>query len=148
MDPDAAASLMSWSEMPASLAVRSFVMDLIVLAVPGCPHATLLEERLAQVLEGRRDVSVSRQVIEDEQEAARQGMHGSPTILVDGTDPFAEPGQPASVSCRLYRDSDGRVDGAPTASQLREVIGEPAATADDAGSPGWLAVLGAAAEGG
>jgi hypothetical protein len=32
----------------------------------------LLEERLAQVLEGRRDVPVSRQVLDDEQEAARR----------------------------------------------------------------------------
>jgi hypothetical protein len=140
MEPDPAASLMSWSERPGSLAVRSFEMRVMVLAVPNCPNAMLLEERLARVLDGRRDVSVSRQVIEDEQEAARQGMHGSPTILVDGTYPFAEPGQPASVSCRLYRDSDGRVDGAPTVSQLREVIGEPAAA--EAGSPGWLDALG------
>jgi len=79
-------------------------MDLMVLAVPGCPNAMLLEERLAQVLAGRRDVSVSRQVIEDEQEAARRGMHGSPTILVDGIDPFAEPGQPAARLASRSRD--------------------------------------------
>jgi protein-disulfide isomerase len=101
-------------------------MHLMLLAVPDCPNAMLLEEHLAQVLEGRRDVSVDRQVIEDEQEAARLGMHGSPTILVDGTDPFAEPGQSASMSCRLYLASDGRVNGAPSVSQLRQVIGEPA----------------------
>jgi hypothetical protein len=99
-------------------------MHLMVLAVPDCPNVMLLEERLAQVLEGRRDVSVSRHVIDGEQEAARRGMHGSPTILVDGTDPFAEPGQPATVSCRLYRDSDGQVGGAPTASQLRQAIAQ------------------------
>ena len=121
-------------------------MRVMVLAVPDCPNAMLLEERLAQVLDGRRDVSVSRQVIEDEQEAARQGMHGSPTILVDGTDPFAEPGQSATVSCRLYRDSDGRVSGAPSVSQLRQVIGEPAAAAG-AGSPGWLDAVGRSGRG-
>jgi hypothetical protein len=118
-------------------------MRVMVLAVPDCPNATLLDERLAQVLEGRSDVSVSRQVIEDEQEAARQGMHGSPTILVDGTDPFAEPGQSATVSCRLYRDSDGRVGGAPSVSQLRRVIGEPVpGAAADPATPGWLDALG------
>jgi anaerobic selenocysteine-containing dehydrogenase len=122
-------------------------MRVMVLAVPDCPNAMLLEERLAQVLDGRRNVSVSRQVIEDEQEAARQGMHGSPTILVDGTDPFAEPGQSATVSCRLYRDSDGRVCGAPSVSQLRQVIGEPAAAAAGAGSPGWLDALGRSGRG-
>ena len=102
-------------------------MELTVLAVPDCPNAALLEERLAQVLEGRRDVTVSRQLITDEDGAARWGMPGSPTILVDGLDPFAEPGQPASVSCRLYRDGDGRADGAPSVSQLRQAIGGAAA---------------------
>ena len=38
-------------------------MRVTVLAVPDCPNVMLLEERLAQVLQGRRDVTVSRQVI-------------------------------------------------------------------------------------
>ena len=63
--------------------------------------------------------------IGDEDQAARRGMHGSPTILIDGIDPFAVPGQPASVSCRLYRDSDGRADGAPSVRQLRRAIRHP-----------------------
>jgi hypothetical protein len=78
----------------------------------------LLDQRLAQVLEGRRDVTVSRRVVDDPDEAARRGMHRSPTLLVDGIDPFAEPGQRASVSCRLYRDG-GQAEGAPSVSQLR-----------------------------
>jgi Alkylmercury lyase len=117
-------------------------MDLTVLAVPDCPNVTLLEQRLAQVIDGRRDVTVSRQVIADQDEAARLGMHGSPTILVDGIDPFAEPREPASVSCRLYRDGDGQVDGAPSVAQLRQAIGEAVATATDAGTPSWLDPLG------
>jgi hypothetical protein len=113
-------------------------MDLTVLAVPDCPNVMLLEERLAQVLEGRRDVTVSRQVIADEDEAASRGMHGSPTILVDGIDPFAEPGQPASVSCRLYRDGGGQVDGAPSVSQLRQTIGaQPSRRPMQAAQAGW-----------
>jgi hypothetical protein len=102
---------------------------LIVLAVPDCPNVKLLDQRLAQVLEGRRDITVSWHVVGDQDEAARRGMHGSPTILVGGIDPFAEPGQQASVSCRLYRDSEGRADGArPSASSAR-----PSATR----SPAW-----------
>jgi hypothetical protein len=71
------------------------------------------EERVAHVLGRPRDVTVSRHVTTDELEATHRGMHGSPTILVDGTDPFAGPGQAASVSCRLYRGSDWRPEGAP-----------------------------------
>ena len=113
-------------------------MDLTVLAVPDCPNVMLLEQRLAQVIKGRRDVTVSRQVIADQDEAARWEMHGSPTILVGGLDPFAEPGEPASVSCRLYRVGNGQVDGAPSVSQLRQAIGEAAAPATDVGAPDWL----------
>ena len=118
-------------------------MHVTVLAVPDCPNVMLLEERLAQVLQGRRDVTISRQVIADHDEATRWGMHGSPTILVDGVDPFAGPGQSASVSCRLYRDGDGQAHGAPSASQLRQAIATAATTATtNAGSPGWLDAVG------
>jgi predicted DsbA family dithiol-disulfide isomerase len=97
-------------------------MKLTVLAVPDCPNAPVLADRLAAVLHGRADVPVSHQVISDAGEAARWGMHGSPTLLIDGADPFAGPGQPTGMSCRLYRDDDGRVSGAPSASQLRQAI--------------------------
>ena len=100
-------------------------MHVTVLSVPGCPHVARLEERLAPLLAERPEVTVSRRVIATEEEAARSGMHGSPTILVDGVDPFAEPGFPASLSCRLYRDSAGQADGAPSASQLRTALGAP-----------------------
>jgi len=123
-------------------------MDLTVLAVPDCPNQALLEQRLAQVIEGRRDATVTRQVIADQEAAARWGMHGSPTILVDGIDPFAEPGEPASLSCRLYRDGDGQVDGAPSVSQLRQAIGETAVTAAGAAPrTGWTHSDAAAADG-
>jgi len=32
------------------------------------------------------------------------------------------PGQPPSVSCRLYRDASGRADGAPSVEELRRVL--------------------------
>ncbi|HEY5356299.1 MAG TPA: thioredoxin family protein [Streptosporangiaceae bacterium] len=97
-------------------------MHLTVLGVPGCPNAPVLSGRLAAVLDGRAGFSVSHEVISDEGEAARWGMHGSPTLLIDGLDPFAEPGQPSGMSCRLYRDDDGQISGAPSVSQLRQAI--------------------------
>ncbi|MFJ6621584.1 alkylmercury lyase family protein [Kitasatospora sp. NPDC091335] len=39
--------------------------------------------------------------VADEAEATRLGMCGSPTILIDGTDPFPPPGAVPSLSCRL-----------------------------------------------
>jgi hypothetical protein len=97
-------------------------MKLMVLTVPDCPNGPLLEERLAAVLAERGQVPVTRRVISDEAEAARWGMRGSPTLLVDGVDPFADSSTPASVSCRMYRAPDGRLEGAPSVAALRRAL--------------------------
>jgi hypothetical protein len=122
-------------------------MHLTVLAVPGCPNAPVLNDRLTAVLGGRTGVSVAHRVISDEDEAARSGMHGSPTLLIDGVDPFAEPGQPPGMSCRLYRDDDGRAAGAPSAGQLRHAIEQALAAATEPEDPGWVDALGRAGRG-
>jgi hypothetical protein len=122
-------------------------MQLTVLAVPDCPNTRVLEDRLAAVLHDQAGVSVSRQVIADEREAARWGMHGSPTLLIDGIDPFAESGQPPSLSCRLYRDDDGQASGAPSESKLRQVIERALTAATETGNPAWLDSLGRAGRG-
>ena len=44
----------------------------------------------------------------------------SPTLLVDGVDPFA--GGECSVACRLYRDESGRAVAVPSVAQLRAVL--------------------------
>jgi predicted DsbA family dithiol-disulfide isomerase len=111
-------------------------MHLTVLAVPGCPNAPVLDDRLATVLGGRAGVSISHQVISDEDETARWRMHGSPTLLIDGVDPFAELGQPPGMSCRLYRDDEGRISGAPSVGQLRHAIEQALAAAAEPGDPG------------
>ena len=113
-------------------------MHLAVLAVPGCPNVAALEQRLAAVLDGRADVSVSHEMISSEADAASWGMRGSPTLLIDGVDPFAEPGQPPGMSCRLYRADDGQVSGAPSASQLQQVIERALAGAAQTSDPTWL----------
>jgi hypothetical protein len=51
------------------------------------------------------------------EEADRFGMHGSPTIRVEGRDPFAGPDARPSLSCRLYPSEQG-ASGAPTVAQL------------------------------
>ena len=122
-------------------------MHLTVLAEPGCPNAPVLGDRLAAVLDGRAGVSVAHQVVSDEGEAVRWGMHGSPTLLIDGVDPFAEPGQPPSMSCRLYRDENGQLSGAPSVGQLRQAIEHALATAPGPGDPAWLDSLGRAGRG-
>ncbi len=109
-------------------------MDLKVLAVPDCPNAVLLEQRLAQVLQDRPDVTVSRQVIADQDEAARQGMHGSPTILVDGKDPLGRGGRgrvaPAERGMRTVHQAVLRSFAATGRAPEQGVLDEAAAPFD------------------
>jgi hypothetical protein len=99
-------------------------MELTVLAVPGCPNLAILERRLAEVLAGRPGLTVTRRVITDVAEAARWGMHGSPTLLVDGQDPFACPGTVPAFACRMYRAENGRSEGSPGVDALRRALGQ------------------------
>jgi hypothetical protein len=102
-------------------------MELTVVSVPHCPNVPLLEERLAQVLtelESREQISIARRTAADADQAARWQLHGSPTLLIEGADPFADPAAPIGLACRMYRDEHGRTEGAPSIGALREVLGQ------------------------
>lgn len=93
-----------------------------VLSVPDCPNASLLVGRLREALpELAQPVSVV--VVRDDAEAVAWAMSGSPTLLVDGVDPFAAEGAQPSLSCRLYPAPDGQLSGAPSVEQLRAAVG-------------------------
>lgn len=96
-------------------------MRIQVLTVPDCPNAPVVAERLDAAL-GEREAAVEFVEVTDTAQAERLGMTGSPTVLLDGVDPFAVPGAPASVSCRLYRDAEGRVGGAPSVADLQRAL--------------------------
>jgi len=98
-------------------------VELTVLAVPGCPNAALLDERLAVAAAGLPDVTIIRRVVEDERQAAALGMRGSPTLLINEADPFAAPGQSTGLSCRLYLQADGSRRGVPPLESLRRALG-------------------------
>jgi hypothetical protein len=97
-------------------------MELTLLTVPACPNAAAFEERLVAALATRPGAVVRRREIADEREAADAELHGSPTLLINGVDPFARPGEATSLSCRLYRDPAGRTGPAPSVEQLRDVL--------------------------
>lgn len=97
------------------------MIELIVLSVPGCPNVSLLEQRLAEALAGRAAVRV-RRVIASADEAAWCGMCGSPTLLVNGYDPFAVPGTVPALACRIYQGEGGRLEGVPAVEALRRAL--------------------------
>ncbi|MEV0781833.1 hypothetical protein AB0I52_02345 [Streptomyces sp. NPDC050423] len=98
-------------------------MEIEILVVPDCPHQRLAEERLRQALDaaGLAGTGFTTRVVGDQAEAERSGFTGSPTMLIDGRDPFAEPGALPSLACRMYRTPSG-LSGVPEVGQLRKAL--------------------------
>ncbi|KOU36258.1 hypothetical protein [Streptomyces sp. WM6378] len=98
-------------------------MEIEVLVVPDCPNEQPAVEQLRQALDdtGLRETVFTTRVITDQAEAERSGFTGSPTILIDGRDPFAEPGHAPGLACRVYQTPDG-LAGLPALEELRQAL--------------------------
>lgn len=100
-------------------------MRLQILSVPDCPNTSLLDGRLTEAIATLGlDLAVEHVTVADEAHARASGMNGSPTLLLDGVDPFAAPGVEPSVSCRLYPADGGGIDGAPSIAAIAERLSE------------------------
>ena len=90
----------------------------------GCPHWRTLDERIQRVSTdlGRHTLEVTYERVESVEEAERLRFVGSPTLLLDSQDPFAEDMAGSfGLSCRIYRTPEGPA-GSPTTEQLRVVL--------------------------
>lgn len=96
-------------------------MELTVQYFDDCPNWTALVERLRELTVDRDDVTVRLETVETAEQAERVGFVGSPTLLVDGRDPFAEPGRPVGLACRVYRTPEGPA-GLPSREQLAGLL--------------------------
>ena len=67
------------------------------------------------------EMNVTLRTVDTPEEAERLTFRGSPSIQVDGIDPFADSAQLVGPSCRVYATPDGRA-GAPTKVQLRAAL--------------------------
>ena len=97
-------------------------MDVRLVYFDACPNWRLAHQRLVQALEtiGRHDVEVQLRLVESPADAESARLHGSPTILVNGADPFPH-ASADTWSCRLYRNEDG-VEGAPSVAALVDAL--------------------------
>lgn len=64
---------------------------------------------------------IDERLVDDVDTANGLGFIGSPTILVDGVDPFANAQAVPSLSCRLY-PTDLGLQGAPTVESIVEAL--------------------------
>lgn len=93
-----------------------------LLYFDGCPHWREADARLRALGEEIPELRISRHVVETPEEAERVGFRGSPSIQVDGVDPFTGSGAPIGLACRVYETPEGPA-GSPTLAQLRAAIG-------------------------
>ena len=95
---------------------RESAVDVTLQYFDGCPNWETTGRHLDQL-----GVRVRYQRIETPEAALEQGFRGSPTVLVDGVDPFFDPAARVGLACRVYRTPEG-LAGRPTIDQLRGVI--------------------------
>lgn len=98
-------------------------MRIELLYFDGCPNWKVAAERLAEAIQvvARNDLFVHRRKVETAHEAVAVGFTGSPTVLVDGRDPFASGDEQVGLACRVYSTPEG-LAGSPSLEQLVEVL--------------------------
>jgi hypothetical protein len=97
-------------------------MHIAILHVPDCPNLELTRSRVSAALDQCGvEASVGEVLVATPTAADELGMHGSPTIAIDGHDPFDHDQGRGSMSCRLYW-AEGRIDGAPGIAELIAAI--------------------------
>lgn len=87
----------------------------------GCPNWKIADERLMLLAAERPEIVVKRQSVDTVEEAERVGFHGSPSILINGVDVFADASAPVGLACRRYMTEEGPA-GAPTLGQVRAAL--------------------------
>jgi hypothetical protein len=107
-------------------------LQIELLVVSDCPNRLSALDRLRAALDtlGGPPVTVTERTIDDPADAQAAGMHGSPTIRVNGQDPFAGPDAMPSVSCRLYPSNHG-LDGAPSVDKFVAALSAALDSIDD-----------------
>jgi hypothetical protein len=86
----------------------------------GCPSWQTTDRRLRELAD-ELGFDVAYRKVESPEAAEELSFRGSPTVLVDERDPFAQGDEPAALWCRIYQTPDGPA-GSPTTDQLREVL--------------------------
>jgi hypothetical protein len=94
-----------------------------ILSSPQCPHLPLLHTRLRTAMEatGVRHAQVRLRQVRNLDEARLLQFTGSPTLWLNGEDPFRDPDASPSLACRTYGDGDGR-SSLPSLQQLIQAI--------------------------
>lgn len=92
----------------------------------GCPS---WEQALADLRERMGELGLDPDSIEvrevaTDDDAEHEEFVGSPTIRIDGRDLQDPGGEPAGLTCRVYRMRDGRISPLPDPADVRDALSE------------------------
>jgi len=96
-------------------------VDVTLQYFDDCPNWRVVEQHLITLGREFDDLHVELQLIDTPEDAERYDFRGSPSILMNGVDPFARPEDPVGLSCRVYAGPDGP-SGSPTLDELRAAL--------------------------
>lgn len=97
-------------------------MELTLQYFDGCPNWELAKSHLLSLAsDPKLEITLRYQQIETPEAAEKHGFRGSPTILLNGVDPFASAEAPVGLSCRMFQTETG-LAGSPSLALLREAI--------------------------
>lgn len=99
-------------------------MNVTLQYLDSCPNWKTTDGRLRGVIARHKlDVDLAYQLIESPEDAEKYSFHGSPSILVDGEDPFASAETRVGYACRIYDTTSGESVEAPSIEQIAQALG-------------------------
>ena len=97
-------------------------MHVSLLYFDGCPNHHATQVLLDALLdEAGRDGTIQMINVDLPERAEALEFRGSPTVLINGDDPFLDTDAPVGLSCRIYPTDDG-YRGTPPEQALRAAI--------------------------
>jgi hypothetical protein len=93
-------------------------MKVTIRYFDGCPNWKEADARLREAFVATgTEAEIVFEPVETQEEAERLRFAGSPTILLDGADPFPAETQSFGLTCRVYRTEVGN-EGSPSVEQF------------------------------
>ena len=93
-------------------------MRITIRYFDGCPNWQTADGRLREALASKGfDAEIDYELVSTPEEAEGLRFRGSPTILLDGDDPFPAEEASYGLTCRLYRTEAGQ-EGSPSVEQI------------------------------
>ena len=96
-------------------------VNVTLLYFDDCPNWRHADNHLRVLAEEHPEMVIERCLVETVEDAEATRFRGSPSIIVDGVDLFADSDVPVGLSCRVYQTVNGP-SGSPTLNQLRDAI--------------------------